>query len=254
MLMLISPAKRLDFETPLPPFEHTQPVFLNQAKMLVDRLRRLSPAELASLMGISDPLALLNFHRFADWHLPFTPENARPALLAFNGDVYDGLSARQMSKDDLGFAQKHLRILCGLHGVLRPLDLIQPYRLEMGIKLANPAGKDLYAFWQDRLMAAIHAELLKMKSPVLVNLASQEYFKALLPRKLPGRVITPVFEDSNGGKFRIISLYVKRARGMMARYAVLNRLQEPEDLQAFAEEGYAFVPAASDDSRWIFRR
>jgi len=205
-------------------------------------------------LPISDPLARLNFHRYADWQRPFTLENARQAVLAFDGDVYDGLQARQMTADDLDFAQKHLRILSGLYGVLRPLDLIQPYRLEMAIKLANPRGKDLYAFWCERLTAAINDELQKMPRPVLVNLASEEYFKAVQLRKLHGRVIRPVFEDGKDGKYRIVSFYAKRARGLMARYAVLHRLQAPEDLQAFADEGYAFVPAASDETNWVFRR
>ena len=254
MLMLLSPAKTLDFETPLPPVTHSQPDFLDQAQVLVDRLCTLSPADIASLMRISDPLALLNFHHYADWQRPFTPENARQAVLAFDGDVYDGLQAKQMTADDLDFTQKHLRILSGLYGVLRPLDLIQPYRLEMAIKLANPRGKDLYAFWGERLTAAINDELRKMPRPVLVNLASEEYFKALLPRKLHGSLIRPVFEDCKDGKYRIISFYAKRARGLMARYAVVHRLQEPEGLQAFADEGYAFVPAVSDETTWVFRR
>lgn len=252
--MIISPAKRLDFESPLACAEYSQPVFLERSKILIERLRALSPAEIASLMGVSDALALLNFHRFADWRPPFAPDNARQALLAFDGDVYAGLQARQMSADDLAFAQRHLRILSGLYGVLRPLDLIQPYRLEMGIRLENPEGKDLYAFWETGITAAIADELAAMPRPVLVNLASQEYFKVLQGRRLPGRIITPVFEDWKEGRFRMISLYAKRARGLMARYAILRRLNEPEELQAFAEEGYAFVPAASDEHRWVFRR
>lgn len=254
MLMLISPAKRLDFESPVTPVAHTQPAFLEEARSLVDRLRGFSPAEIASLMGISDQLALLNFHRYADWRLPFTPENARQAVLAYDGDVYDGLHARALTADDLYFAQQHLRIFSGLYGWLRPLDLIQPYRLEMAVKLANAAGMDLVAFWSERLTTAVNAELEAMPRPVLVNLASQEYFGALALSKLRGRVISPVFEDWNNGKYRVVSLYAKRARGLMARHAIVHRLPEPEGLQDFCAEGYAFVSAASDEATWVFRR
>jgi len=254
MLMVLSPAKSLDFTSPLPPVAHSQPDHLAQSEQLIERLRQLSPADIASLMGISDPLALLNFHRYADWQPPFTPENARPAVLAFNGDVYDGLDAKTMTDADLDFAQKHLRILSGLYGILRPLDLMQAYRLEMGTRLKTAAGKDLYAFWGDRLNAAINAALAAMPRPVLVNLASEEYFKAVLPKKLSTKVIQPVFEDWKGGRYKIISFFAKRARGLMARHAILHRLSEPEGLRNFTSEGYAFAPEASDDGQWIFRR
>jgi cytoplasmic iron level regulating protein YaaA (DUF328/UPF0246 family) len=228
MLIFLSPAKSLDYKT--------------------------SPADIANLMDLSDPLALLNFNRYADWSLPFTPENAKQAVLAFDGDVYDGLAAKTLSADDLDFAQRHVRILSGLYGILNPLDLIQPYRLEMGTKFANKAGKDIYAFWGERLLEAINTELAAMPRPVVVNLASEEYFKAAVGRKINGQLIQPVFEDWKNGQYKIISFYAKRARGLMTRYAVLNRLTEPEGLKEFDIDGYAFVPAASDEKSWVFRR
>jgi len=254
VLILLSPAKSLDFKTPPQVAEYTQPAFLGQAERLIRQLRRLSPADIAGLMKLSDPLAALNFARYADWRPPFTPDNAKQAVLAFDGDVYDGLEARSLSAADLAFAQRRVRILSGLYGILRPLDLMQPYRLEMGTRLANEAGKDLYAFWGETLLAAINAELADMARPVVVNLASAEYFKAAVGRKIAGTVIQPVFEDWRNGRYGIVSFYAKRARGLMTRYAVQNRLDEPESLKAFAAEGYAFAPEASDAATWVFRR
>lgn len=254
MLIFLSPAKSLDYQTPPQVAVHTQPAYLKQAQSLIEQLRRLSPAEIAKLMDLSDQLALLNFNRYADWSLPFTPENAKQAVLAFDGDVYDGLDARHLSADDLDFAQQHVRILSGLYGLLRPLDLMQPYRLEMGTKFANAKGKDLYVFWGNTLLDAINAELAAMPRPVVVNLASEEYFKAAVGRKIQGTVIQPVFEDWKNGKYKIISFYAKRARGLMTRYAVLNRLSEPEALQGFTVDGYAFAPEVSDATTWVFRR
>lgn len=254
MLIFLSPAKSLDYKTPPQVATNTQPAFLKDSEVLIKQLRKLSPADIANLMDLSDPLALLNFNRYADWRLPFTPENAKQAVLAFDGDVYDGLAARTLSAADLDFAQQHVRILSGLYGILKPLDLMQPYRLEMGTKFANKAGKDLYAFWGERLLDAINAELAKMPRPVAVNLASEEYFKAAVGRKINGLLIQPVFEDWKNGKYKIISFYAKRARGLMTRYAVLNRLDEPEGLKEFDYDGYAFAAEASDDKTWIFRR
>ena len=254
MLIFLSPAKSLDYKTPPQIASHTQPAFLKQSEILIRQLRKLSPADIANLMHLSDPLALLNFNRYADWRLPFTPENAKQAVLAFDGDVYDGLAAKTLSAADLDFAQQHVRILSGLYGILKPLDLMQPYRLEMGTKFANQAGKDLYAFWGERLLEAINAELAAMPRPVAVNLASEEYFKAAVGRKINGRVIQPVFEDWKDGAYKIISFYAKRARGLMTRYALVNRLDAPEGLQDFAGDGYAFAPEVSDEQRWVFRR
>jgi cytoplasmic iron level regulating protein YaaA (DUF328/UPF0246 family) len=254
MLIFLSPAKSLDYKTPPQVATHTQPAFLKQSEILIKQLRKLSPADIANLMDLSDPLALLNFNRYADWKLPFTPENAKQAVLAFDGDVYDGLAAKTLSAADLDFAQQHVRILSGLYGILKPLDLMQPYRLEMGTKFANKGGKDLYAFWGERLLDAINAELATMPRPVAVNLASEEYFKAAVGRKFKGQLIQPVFEDWKSGKYKIISFYAKRARGLMTRYAVLNRLDEPEGLKEFDYDGYAFAAEASDDKTWVFRR
>ena len=254
MLIFLSPAKSLDYKTPPQVATHTQPAFLKQSETLIKQLRQLSPADIANLMDLSDPLALLNFNRYADWKQPFTPENAKQAVLAFDGDVYDGLAAKTLSAADLDFAQLQVRILSGLYGILKPLDLMQPYRLEMGTKFANKGGKDLYAFWGERLLDAINAELEAMPRPVAVNLASEEYFKAAVGRKFKGQLIQPVFEDWKSGKYKIISFYAKRARGLMTRYAVLNRLDEPEGLKAFDYDGYAFAAEASDDKTWVFRR
>lgn len=254
MLILLSPAKALDYQTPPHVATHTMPAFLRQSESLIKQLRKLSPADIANLMDLSDQLALLNFNRYADWHLPFTPENAKQAVLAFDGDVYDGLAARTMSAEDLDFAQQHVRILSGLYGILKPLDLMQPYRLEMGTKFANKAGKDLYAFWGETLLDTINAELDAMPHPVAINLASEEYFKAAVGRKFKGRLIQPVFEDWKNGKYKIISFYAKRARGLMTRFAVLNRLTDPEALKGFDSDGYTFAAEASDEATWVFRR
>ena len=254
MLIFLSPAKSLDYDTPPHVSTYTEPAFLDRSATLIRQLRALSPADIANLMDLSDPLALLNFQRYADWSLPFTPQNAKQAVLAFDGDVYDGLSARTLSAADLDFAQQHVRILSGLYGILKPLDLMQPYRLEMGTKFKNEAGKDLYAFWGETLLNTINAELDTLARPVAVNLASEEYFKAAIGRKFKGELIQPVFEDWKGGKYKIISFYAKRARGLMTRYAVLNRLTAPEDLKGFDLDGYAFAPEASDEATWVFRR
>lgn len=254
MLIFLSPAKSLDYKTPPHVSAFTQPGYLKQSETLIRQLRKLSPADIAKLMDLSDPLALLNFNRYADWSLPFTTDNAKQAVLAFDGDVYDGLSAKTLPADDLDFAQRHVRILSGLYGILKPLDLVQPYRLEMGTRFANKAGKDLYAFWGETLLETINGELAAAERPVVVNLASEEYFKAAVGRKIRGEVIQPVFEDWKNGKYKIISFYAKRARGLMTRYAVRNRLREPEKLQDFDVDGYAFAPEASDGSTWVFRR
>jgi cytoplasmic iron level regulating protein YaaA (DUF328/UPF0246 family) len=254
MIIVLSPAKTLDFRTPPTLAEHSQPRLLDQSQLLVDDLRQLSPSQLASLMKISDQLAVLNSTRYAEWAPPFTPENAKQAALAFNGDVYDGLDAPSLSPDDLRFAQAHLRILSGLYGLLRPLDLMQPYRLEMGTRLANARGRDLYAFWGERITDAISASIAEANAKVLVNLASEEYFKSLQPKRLPVPVLQAVFEDWSGGRFRVISFYAKRARGLMARYAIVNRLTDAAGLKDFAVDGYAYADQASSDRAWVFRR
>lgn len=254
MILVLSPAKRLDYETPPVTDRFTEPRLLDQSALLIERLRELSPAEIASLMSLSDPLAALNHARYADWQPPFTPANAKPAALAFAGDVYEGLDAATLAAKALDWLQAHARILSGLYGVLRPLDLMQPYRLEMGTRLANARGKDLYAFWGERISELLQADLAAAKAQVLVNLASEEYFKAVRPARLGVPVVQPVFEDWKGGRYKVVSFFAKRARGLMARYAAEHRLRDAAALQAFAVDGYAFAAEASDDARWVFRR
>ena len=254
MIIVLSPAKTLDFATPAPVADFTQPEFLAQAQLLVKRLRGFSPAELGQLMRISEPLAVLNANRYADWAAPFCPDNAKPALFAFNGDVYDGLSATTLSKAALRFAQGHLRILSGLYGLLRPLDLILPYRLEMGTRLSSVRGRDLYAFWGERIVDALNAALHEAGARTLVNLASQEYFKAIPAGKLAVPVIEPVFEDWSAGRFKVVGFYAKRARGLMARLAFSERLKTAEGLKSFTAGAYAYVAEASTATRWVFRR
>ena len=256
MLVVLSPAKSLDFATPPPLPMHTLPQMLDASQQLIDILCTFSPQDLARLMRISDPLAAQNAVRYAQWAQPFTPDTAKQAVFAFAGDVYTGLDAATLTPDDLACAQRQLRILSGLYGVLRPLDLIQPYRLEMGTRLSNPRGADLYAFWGGRLTEAINAALADTGAPALVNLASLEYFKALRAKDLAAPVVEPVFEDwsAKERKFKIVSFYAKRARGMMARFVVRARLTAPEGLKDFADSGYAYCAAASSTTRWVFRR
>ncbi len=254
MLMLLSPAKTLDYASALPTNTHSLPDFIPRSAELIELLRQLSPSEVGSLMQISDPLAQLNAQRYADWSKKFNFNNARQALLAFNGDVYEGLDAASLRETQLAWAQDHLRILSGLYGVLRPLDLMQPYRLEMGTRLGNAHGKDLYAFWGERVTHAINAALAQHPAPALINLASEEYFKVVKPALLTVPVITPVFEDWKGGKYKIISFYAKRARGLMARFAIDKKITKPAQLKKFDREGYAFDAAHSSPSSWVFRR
>ena len=254
MLMVISPAKTLDYESPLATEKYTQPELLTASQQLIDIARQLSPAQIASLMSISDKLAHLNAERFNDWQADFTPDNARQAILAFKGDVYTGLDAGSLHDDDFAFAQEHLRMLSGLYGVLRPLDLMQPYRLEMGIKLSNPQGKDLYSFWGDRLTKVLNQALVDQGDDVLINLASDEYFKAVKPGVLKGRIVKPVFLDEKNGKFKVISFYAKKARGLMTRYIIRNRLTSAEQLKAFDTDGYFYDEAGSSADELVFKR
>ena len=254
MLIVVSPAKKLDYESPLPIKRHTQPAFLDQSQLLIDRMRAFSALDIAEFMQVSMKIAELNFERFEQWNQPFTPDNARPAVLAFKGDVYEGLRASEFSADDFAFLQKHLRILSGLYGLLRPLDLMQPYRLEMGRKLATERGKNLYEFWGDRITEALNKELAKHEVKALLNLASNEYFKAVRPRKLDAEIITPQFRDWKNGQYKMISFYAKKARGMMTRYITVNRIEEPEGIKAFDMDGYAFNESMSDGDNWVFTR
>ena len=255
MLFLLSPAKSLDYDTPLPAgLPHTLPQFVPDSARLIEVLRAKAPQEIASLMSISDPLAALNVARYAAWKPRFTARNARQAVMAFNGDVYEGLQARTLSPEDLDWAQQHLAILSGLYGVLRPLDWMQPYRLEMGTRLATDSGDTLYQFWGTRLSDYLNQRLAADTSPVVVNLASQEYAKAVDRKALKARVIDCVFEDYKGGQHKVISFLAKRARGLMARYAARHRIATPKKLQGFDLEGYAYAPAASQPDRLVFRR
>ncbi|ORM64043.1 peroxide stress protein YaaA [Pantoea rodasii] len=254
MLMVISPAKTLDFESPLATQRFSQSTLLEKSQQLIDVARDLSPAQIGSLMGISDKLAHLNADRFNQWQPPFTLDNARQAILAFKGDVYTGLQAETFSEADFDFAQQHLRMLSGLYGVLRPLDLMQPYRLEMGIKLANPAAKDLYGFWGDLLTQKLNDAMVEQGDEVLINLASDEYFKAVKPKQLNGELIKPVFLDEKNGKFKVISFYAKKARGLMSRYVIQNRLSKPEQLKQFDVDGYCFAADESKGNELVFKR
>jgi cytoplasmic iron level regulating protein YaaA (DUF328/UPF0246 family) len=252
MLIVLSPAKSLDLETPPTTTLHSKPDFLEHSAQLIEHLRKFSPAEVGSLMDISDSLSALNVARYASWSPDLT--DARQAVMAFNGDVYAGFDARSLDAGQLGYAQARVRILSGLYGLLRPLDLIHPHRLEMGTRLANPRGKDLYAFWGDSITEALNRHAEEQGAQVLVNLASEEYFKSVKPRRLSMPVISPVFEDWKNGRYKIISFYAKRARGLLARYAAVNGVTDPEQLKEFDVDGYAFDSKASTASSWMFRR
>jgi len=254
MLFLLSPAKSLDYETPLGDQPHTPPLFVKQSKELIAVLRTQSPQQIAELMSLSDKLSALNVARYLAWSPKATPKNARQAALAFNGDVYDGLDAKTLTPDDLAWAQDHVCILSGLYGVLRPLDLMQPYRLEMGTRLANPGGKDLYQFWGTQIADYLATRLRSDLSPVVINLASQEYFKAVDTKALKARVVECVFQDYSAGQYKIVSFFAKRARGLMARYAATHRLVQPEQLRAFDLDGYAWAATESTPERLVFRR
>nr|WP_320165846.1 peroxide stress protein YaaA [uncultured Methylophaga sp.] len=253
MLTVISPAKTLDFDTPPTTQKHSQPRFLSQSQELIDTLRQMSTADIASLMKLSDKLAGLNVARYETWQTPFNLDNAKQAVLAFQGDVYTGLDAETLNEKQLTFAQKHLRILSGLYGVLKPLDLIQPYRLEMGTKLDNAKGKDLYAFWGSDIRQSLQAEDA-MQDEVLINLASNEYFKAAEAKKLKARIITPVFKDWKNGQYKMISFYAKKARGMMSRYIIEHELQDPDRIKDFDTDGYRFSADMSKKDEWVFIR
>jgi len=255
MLILLSPAKSLDYDTPVPArLAHTLPQFIPQSAELIALLRQKAPQEIATLMKISDPLAALNVARYQAWTPEFTAQNARQAILAFNGDVYEGLQVHSLDSADLHWAQQHVAILSGLYGVLRPLDWMQPYRLEMGTRLTTPAGQNLYQFWGTQIAEHLNERLQGAAAPVVLNLASQEYAKAVDRKALQARVIECVFEDWKNGAYKIISFYAKRARGLMARYVIEQRIHQPRKLEGFDAEGYAFDAAASAPERLVFRR
>lgn len=254
MLTVISPAKTLDFETPAATRKFTQPDFLDRSGRLIDTLRQLDPGQVGDLMDISDALAELNHRRFMNWSVPFTVANAKQAVFAFRGDVYTGLDADSLTAADLTFAQKHLRILSGLYGVLRPLDLIQPYRLEMGTALRNEAGRNLYEFWGGDIAARLNEDFEGTRRPVLINLASEEYFKAVHQKTLAAEVITPIFKERKGDGYKIVSFFAKQARGLMAGHIIRNRLKRPDAIKDFALAGYRFDPRFSNSHDWVFTR
>lgn len=254
MLILVSPAKTLDYETPAKTTEYTLPDLLEHSKELIQECRKLTPADIASLMKVSDKIAGLNAARFTSWSADFTLENAKQAVFAFRGDVYTGLDADSLSEASLLRAQKQLRILSGLYGLLRPLDLMQAYRLEMGTRLANARGSNLYQFWGDIVTEQVNKALAEQGDDIIVNLASNEYFKAVKPKKLNGQLITPIFKDKKNGQYKVISFFAKKARGMMVRYLVDNEVNDYDGLIKFNLAGYYYSEAESSMYEPVFLR
>lgn len=254
MLIVVSPAKTLDYETPAKTKISTLPDYLDDSQQLINRLRQFSSLDIAELMKVSKKIADLNFDRYESWKKKFTEKNARQAALAFKGDVYTGLDAESFSAADFKFAQKHFRILSGLYGLLRPLDLMQPYRLEMGTRLETDRGKNLYEFWGSKITEGLNKQLKKTGSDYLVNLASNEYFKSVKPQELDAEIITPEFKEYKNGDYKMIGIYAKKARGMLSRYIIQNQLINPEDIKAFNEDGYKFNKSLSKGNRWVFTR
>lgn len=254
MLVLLSPAKSLDFESKSPTIQSSTPVFIPQTKALISVLKQKKPAEISELMDISEKLAELNVQRYKAWSPEFTEKNSKIAILAFNGDVYEGLDAPTLSLQQLEWANQHICILSGLYGVLRPLDLMQAYRLEMGTALTTKKGSNLYQFWDEQISDYLNQQLVNQTNPVIINLASQEYFKSVKTAKLKAKVIECVFQDEKNQQYKIISFFAKRARGLMARYIVENKLTQAESIQSFNLEGYRFCEEVSNDKKWVFRR
>jgi hypothetical protein len=254
MLIVVSPAKTLDYETPPKTKINTLPDYLDDSQELINRLRCFSSLDIVELMKVSKKIADLNFDRYEAWNKKFTEKNAKQAALAFKGDVYTGLDAESFSAADFKFAQKHFRILSGLYGLLRPLDLMQPYRLEMGTKLETDRGKNLYEFWGSKITEGLNKQLKKTKSNVLINLASNEYFKSVKPKELDAEIITPEFKEYKNGDYKMIGIYAKKARGMLSRYIIQNQLTDPEDIKSFSEDGYKFNKKLSTVNKWVFTR
>lgn len=254
MLFLLSPAKKLDYESPAHVATHSQPLFVKRAAALIDVLKHKTPEDVSALMDLSEALSTLNVERYKAWTSKFTVENAKQAILAFNGDVYEGLDAASLTEKQLDWAQEHVVILSGLYGALRPLDLMQPYRLEMGTRLQTSAGKNLYQFWGGEIAAYLNERQASGKMPVVINLASDEYFKSVDRKVLQARVVTCVFEEKKGDAYKVVSFFAKRARGLMVRYAIQKRASRPEQLQQFDLEGYSFVSDVSTADRLVFRR
>lgn len=254
MLIVVSPAKTLDYETPPKTKTFTVPDYLDDSQQLINRLRRFSVLDIADLMKVSKKIAELNFDRYESWNKKFTEKNAKQAALAFKGDVYTGLDAESFNAADFKFAQKHFRMLSGLYGLLRPLDLMQPYRLEMGTKLETDRGKNLYEFWGSTITEGLNKQLKKTRSEYLINLASNEYFKSVKPKELDAEIITPEFKEYKNGDYKMIGIYAKKARGMLSRYIIKNKLTDPEDIKSFNEEGYKYNKKLSKGNKWVFTR
>lgn len=254
MIIVISPAKTVDFETPPQTTKFSIPDFLTESNKLVREMRHYTQSDIKKLMNVSDKIADLNVERFKDFKTPFTQKNAKQAALAFKGDVYTGLNIEDFKAKDIDFAQKHLRILSGLYGILRPLDLMQAYRLEMGLRLPIKKTKNLYEFWDNRVTDTINAEFKKQKESTLINLASNEYFKVIQKKNLQGTIITPAFKEARGDDFKMIGIYAKRARGHMSSYIIKNRIKDPEDIKKFNVDGYKFNKKLSTDTDWTFTR
>ncbi|MBK1789647.1 peroxide stress protein YaaA [Persicirhabdus sediminis] len=254
MIFLLSPAKTLDYESPLPELTASMPSFLDDSEVLASQLAEYAPEQISALMKVSEKIAELNAGRFEQWHKNYTAPKGRPAIFAFKGDVYQGLDVASWNADELASAQSQIRILSGLYGMLRPLDLMLPYRLEMGTKLENERGANLYKFWGSQLTDALNAELAGQSNPAVVNLASNEYYKAIQPKNLQAPIITPVFKDEKNGKFKIISFYAKKARGLMAAWAIRNKITDPAELKNFSEAGYVYDAASSKDGQLVFLR
>ena len=254
MLITLSPSKGQDFVEPPLSKKYTKPADLEDSALLIKELKKIKSKQLQEMMSVSENIANLNVGRFKSFTTPFTTKNAKQALFAFKGDVYGGLDLEKFTEDDYAYAQDHLRILSGLYGCLRPMDLIQPYRLEMKTKLKNDRGDNLYQFWDDRITKSINKELKKQKEAVLINLASNEYFKSVKPQLLEGRLLNITFKETKDGKTRVVAIFAKRARGMMADYIIRNRIEKPEDLKKFKLGGYKFSKALSDDKQWTFER
>lgn len=254
MLLVVSPAKKLDFDSPLATNKTSKASLLEHSEILIERCKKLSPAQIGSLMKLSDKLAGLNAARFGEWSQPFTIKNARQAILAFDGDVYSGLDAASFSKEDFEYSQQHFRILSGLYGLLRPLDLMQAYRLEMGTKLDTVRGNNLYQFWGDIITNEINQALSEQGDDILINLASNEYFKAVNKKSLNAKVITPQFKDWKNDQYKMISFFAKKARGLMARYIIQNQLNDVEQLKNFDLAGYQFNSTFSKGNDLVFTR
>lgn len=253
MLIILSPSKKLDYDTPSK-LNGTQPRLLNESQVLIDTLKKLTQSQVSQLMSLSEKLAELNYHRYRSFSVPFTPENARPAIEAFKGDVYDGLQAESFSEQDIAYAEKHLRILSGLYGLLQPLDLMQAYRLEMGTRLKTVKGKNLYEFWGDKILELLCGDMNAQGDDVLINLASNEYYKSVQRKEFKGRIITPSFKEYKNGQYKMLMLFAKRARGSMARFIIQNKLAKPEELKQFNLDGYAFNAKLSEGDNWVFTR